>query len=86
MLRAFYTDTFKRDFARLPPELQSHAEKQIRLLLEDRTYPSLRLKKLKGRKDLWEVRVTKGFRIFLTFEENLAVLYRVGAHDLQKRL
>jgi len=61
--------------------MQTRVDKQLARLLENPRHPSLRLKKLKGTQ-IFEVRITRGYRLTLSFEEDVLVLRRVGKHDL----
>ena len=78
------TNSFLKDYRALPGEIQSRVDKQLALLLENPGHPSLRLKKLKGTK-IFEVRITKGYRLTLSHRENVLELRRVGTHDLLRK-
>jgi len=75
------TNSFLKDYQGLPAEMQTRVDKQLARLLENPRHPSLRLKKLKGTQ-IFEVRITGGYRLTLSFEEDVLVLRRVGKHDL----
>jgi mRNA interferase RelE/StbE len=75
------TNSFLKDYQGLPAEMQTRVDKQLARLLENPRHPSLRLKKLKGTQ-IFEVRITRGYRLTLSFEEDVLVLRRVGKHDL----
>jgi mRNA interferase RelE/StbE len=76
--------SFLRDYDRLPPEMQVRVDKQLRLLLENSSHPSLRLKKLKGT-DKYEIRISRGYRLTFRFYDRILELRRVGTHDLLKK-
>lgn len=80
-----FSNAFKRDLKKLPLHLSDATWKQIRLLIQNRTHPSLRLKKLSGYENVWEVRIAEGYRICFSFGTNIIVLYRVGPHDITRR-
>jgi mRNA interferase RelE/StbE len=75
------TNSFLKDYKLLPENIQSRVDKQLNLLLKDSRHPSLRLKKLKGT-NIFEVRVTKGYRLTFGYREGVLELRRVGTHDL----
>lgn len=78
------TKPFDRDYARLPDEIQKRADKQLELLLVNPHHPSLRLKKMEGHFDLWEGRITKGYRFTFKIVGDAYVLRRIGPHDILK--
>ena len=78
------TNSFLKDYRALPPDIQARADKQLTLLLDNPKHPSLRLKKLKGT-DIFEIRVTKGYRLTLGLAGDYLELRRVGTHDLLKK-
>lgn len=78
------TDSFLRDYKKLPPEIRSLVNKELAFLLENPKHSSLRLKKIKGT-DRFEIRITKGYRLTLRFLEDILELRRVGAHDLLRK-
>ena len=75
------TDAFLRDYRALPTEIRDRVDKQLRLLLEDFRYPSLRFKKLTGT-DKFEIRISKGYRLTLRLDKEHIELRRVGTHDV----
>lgn len=75
------TNTFVRDYRGLPAEVSERVDKQLNLLFENFRHPSLRLKKLGGT-DIYEIRITKGYRLTLRFDKEIVELRRVGTHDI----
>jgi mRNA-degrading endonuclease RelE of RelBE toxin-antitoxin system len=76
------TSRFARDFRSLPPPIQRRAAKQLQLLLANPRHPSLRLKKMEGTPNIWEGRITKGYRFTFQVQEDAYILRRIGAHDI----
>lgn len=74
------TDFFKDDFKGLPRDLQRRTEKALYLLGEDIRHPSLRVKKMKGKEDIWEARVSKGYRFTFQIRQDAYLLRHVGTH------
>lgn len=81
-MRLQTTRSFDRDYARLPNEIAERVDKQLVLLLANPRHPSLGLKKMRGTQDIWELRVTLGYRVTMTVEGETAILRRVGSHDV----
>ena len=78
------TNSFLKDYKSLPENIQSRVDKQLILFLKDSRHPSLRLKKLKGT-NVFEARVTKGYRLTFGYREGVLELRRVGTHDLLRK-
>ncbi len=78
------TRPFDRDYAQLPEEVKGRVDKQLALLLSNPRHPSLRLKKIRGTAEIWEARVTRGYRMTLEIAGDTFILRRVGAHYVLK--
>ncbi len=76
------TRPFGRDYAGLREEIKERVEKQLALLLLSPRHPSLRLKRIRGTADIWEVRVSRGYRLTLQLAGDTYLLRRVGPHDV----
>ena len=84
MVKIRRTNSFVKDFRKPPEEIRSLIDKQLTLLLENPRHPSLTLKKLKGT-EIFEIRITKGYRLTLRYAEQVLELRRVGTHDLLRK-
>jgi mRNA interferase RelE/StbE len=78
------TNSFLKDYRALPDEIQKRVDKQLALLLENPAHRSLRLKKLRGTQ-IFEIKITKGYRLTLSYGEEILELRRVGTHDLLRK-
>jgi mRNA-degrading endonuclease RelE of RelBE toxin-antitoxin system len=76
--------SFDRDYVKLPKNLQTLAERQLALLLENPRHPSLQMKKIKGYKDLWEGRITLHYRFTFKIVGATCLLRRIGTHEIYK--
>jgi len=74
-------DGFKEDYKRLLPDEQALIDKALEFLAKNPRYPSLRLKKLKGYKEIWEVRASRNLRFTFKWEHDIIILRAVGRHD-----
>jgi mRNA-degrading endonuclease RelE of RelBE toxin-antitoxin system len=79
-----FTATFKKHYQRLPPRVREQFDRQLGRLLEDRDYPSLRIKKIQGTADIWEGSVTMQYRFTFTLADGIATLRNIGSHDILK--
>lgn len=77
--------TFKKDYQGLTKEIQQQVDEALRLLSQNPRHPSLQVKKMKGTKNIWEGRVTLGYRFTFNWEADLVILRRVGTHDVLTR-
>ena len=88
-MRIIRTESFKRDFQRLSEPLQRSAEKALRFFVDHPRHRSLRTKKMGGQRDpegrdIWEARVSRGYRFTFALDGDTAILYRIGPHDIER--
>lgn len=78
------TKRFKRAYDKLDSTLQDEVDDAIKTLMNGRPYPkSLRVKKMRGHKSIFEASPTMAVRI--TFQYNnpdYIILRNVGSHDI----
>ncbi len=83
-MKIVFTRSFKRDYGKLPARIQKAVDKQLVWLLENLNHPSLNLKKMQDPRDIWEGRVTHGYRFTLQIDGDLCIMRRVGTHNIVK--
>ena len=76
------TDTCKKCYKRLPEEKKKKVIKQISLLAEDPSHPSLNVHRIKGTGSIWECYVDRSYRITFERSEDEIILRVVGPHDI----
>jgi mRNA-degrading endonuclease RelE of RelBE toxin-antitoxin system len=88
-IRVYPTQPFARDSLKLSPEMRRIVQRKLDLFRENPRHPSLRVKKMHGHEEIWELSLTEDYRV--TFEwsetqgqERIAILRRVGSHDILK--
>lgn len=79
------TRPFDRDYAHLPAAIKERVDKQLALLLANPRHPSLGLKRIRGTDDLWEVRISRSYRMTLQVVGDTYLLRRLGPHDVLRR-
>ena len=79
------TDRFKKDYQKLPLDIQQRVDQKLRFLLRDPRHPSLRVHKVRGVEGLWEFSVTMNYRAIL-IEGAYYVLLGVGPHRIVDRI
>ena len=78
------TESFLKDYRRLPVEIQGQVDKQLGYLIQNPRHPSLHVKKLRGT-DKFEIRVSKGYRLTFRYADDVLELRRIGTHDILKK-
>ena len=81
-MKISFTKPFKRDYQRLPKNIQKQIDEQIVRLLDDPGHPSLRVKKMEGHQSIWEARITGGYRMTFQIDGDIYLLRRAGSHDI----
>lgn len=79
------TKRFASLYDKLPSDIQKRADKQLRLLLENPQHGSLRLHKMEGSANMWEISVTMSYRIIFEIKGDEYILRRIGPHDILYR-
>lgn len=78
---------FERDLRKADPRIRAAAEKALQRLVENRYHPGLNLERI--RDEVWSIRVTRNFRIFLRRNSDdqgeLFLASRLETHDIYKR-
>lgn len=75
-----YSARSREDYAGAPIEVQKAFDKQVRLLAQNRRYPSLRAKKYNESIDLWQARVNRDWRFYFRIESDTYVIVRIVPH------
>lgn len=77
---------FKRDYKKLPLDIQKRTDKKLLFFIEDPSHPSLRIKRTQKRKNMFEGSITKNYRFFFIIEGGRYTLLKVGTHDILDKL
>jgi mRNA-degrading endonuclease RelE of RelBE toxin-antitoxin system len=78
--------TFRKDFARLPREIQQRARAAYRRFRSDPAHPSLQFKRLHTTLPLWSVRVTDSYRAVGVRQNDSIVWFFIGTHAEYDRM
>ena len=81
-MRTIPTRRFDRSYAEAPADVQKATDKQLRFLVHNLQHPSLNAKKYPegGDPDLWQARVTKGWRFYFKIDGDAYVLIDMIEH------
>ena len=84
-MQLFRTERFKKDFKRLPRDIQERLPRILELFVANPRHPSLHVKKMEGVRDVWELRVSDNYRITFHFVQEGALLRRIGTHNILRQ-
>ncbi len=84
-MQFFRTERFKKDFERLPRDIQVKLPPVLERFLANSRHPSLHVKKMEGVRDIWELRVTDNYRITFQFVREGVLLRRIGTHNVLRQ-
>lgn len=76
------TRTFLKLYKKLDPEIKNQVKKALILFQQDPSHPSLGHKKMGGQENIYEMRLSKTYRITYTESGDIAILRKVGTHDI----
>lgn len=80
---------FAREALNLSPELRQTLQRKLDLFCKNPGHPSLRVKKVRGYKGVWELSITEQYRVTFEWAEGegirTVILRRVGTHEILKR-
>ncbi len=75
-----YAERFIKSLEDAPSPIQKAFYKQSRLLLENLRHPSLRAKKYDEARDIWQARVTRGWRFYFKIVADTYYLIDIIPH------
>lgn len=75
------SDRFYRDYRKLPKQIQKQSNKKLIFLLSNIDHPSLRVKRVKKYRGVFELSITRQYRCLFRIKNNIYHLDRVGKHD-----
>ena len=76
------TQIFQKLYRKLPEEMKTNTKKALELLQANPSHPSLCHKKMAGQEDIYEIRISKNYRLTYKRVSDTAYLRKIGTHDL----
>jgi len=76
------THTFIKLYKKLPKEVKEKTKQSLELLHSNPNHPSLHNKKMTGQKDIYEIRITKNYRLTYQKIGDTGYLRKIGTHDI----
>jgi mRNA interferase RelE/StbE len=77
-----FSKRFKKEFKKLPQNIQKSFYEKLSLLLQNMLHPSLRVKRIQGTKNRWEGSVTIKYRFTFELIEDTIIFRAIGTHDI----
>jgi len=77
-----FSKRFKKEFKKLPQNIQKSFYEKLSLLLQKLLHPSLRVKRIQGTKNKWEGSVTIKYRFTFELIEDTIIFRAIGTHDI----
>jgi len=75
-----FTERADKDYTGLPSPVRKAFAKQLRFLLANLRHPSLQTKKYSESMDVWQGRVTRGWRFYFKIEGDEYVILSIIPH------
>ena len=79
-MKVVLTDRAVEALKDAPTAVQRAFDKQLRLLETNLLHPSLRAKKFSESEDIWQARVTRGWRFYFKIEGDTYIIVRIIPH------
>ncbi|MBM4462670.1 MAG: hypothetical protein FJ012_04940 [Chloroflexi bacterium] len=80
-MEIFFTEQFEQAYEKLTSAETRSVRKALALLGDNPRYPSLRVKKMEGTKNIWEARLSKRLRMTSEMVRQTVFMRNVGEHD-----
>jgi len=82
-MKVVYSENFRQNVYKLPIEIKRQLKKKLELMIDNPRHPSLRVKKLKGRKDgVFEASINMDIRMTWEYIDGGILLRNIGEHDV----
>lgn len=85
-MKLIRTERFLRDYAKLPGEVRRQTDRKLRHLAQDIRRPSLRVKRVRKYRDVFEGSINLQYRFLFQITDEGYILLRIGRHDILERL
>ena len=79
-MRLRFTERADKDYADLPASIRKALAKQLGYLLADLRHPSLHAKKYSEAENIWQGRVTRGWRLYFKIEADEYIILSIIRH------
>lgn len=80
-MEILFTEQFEQAYEKLTDVEKRNVRKALVLLGDNPRHPGLRVKKIEGRKNVWEARPSKRLRMTFEMSGQTIFMRNVGEHD-----
>ena len=80
-MELLFTEQFEQVYEKLTNAEKRSVRKSLTLLGDNPKHASLRVKKMEGRKNIWEARPSKRLRMTFEMTGETIIMRNVGEHD-----
>lgn len=80
-MEVFLSEQFEEAYQKLSDTERRSVRKALNLLGQNLRYPSLRVKKMEGKKNVWEACPSRRLRMTFEVVEGTIIMRNVGEHD-----
>lgn len=84
-MKLISTNRFLQDYQKLPASIQKQTDRKLLYLTQDIAHPSLRVKRVRKYKDIFEGSITKDYRFLFQITTDAYILLRIGRHDILEK-
>ena len=81
-MQLIYTAHFKKDYKKLSGTVQKKTDEKVKLLIENLSHPSFRVKKVKKYQNVLEGSIDKNYRFLFQITSKGYLFLRIGTHDI----
>jgi mRNA-degrading endonuclease RelE of RelBE toxin-antitoxin system len=75
-----FSERARRDYDNFSVKLRARVNKQISALLKDIRYPSLKAKKYDEKRGIWQMRISKDYRLYFTIDNDVYIIVTITKH------
>ena len=79
-MKLVFTARAEQDYDRLSSKMRAQADKQLDFLVHNLRHPSLHAKKYDERRDIWQARISRDYRVFFLIANDIYVLLALMKH------
>lgn len=79
-MKFVFTEKARRDYDKLSLKLQALVDKQITILVKDIRYPSLKAKKYDEKRNIWQMRISKDYRLYFMIDSDVYIIVTIIKH------
>ena len=80
-MELFFSERFKKDYKLFSDDIKQVINSKLKILSGNPLHPSLRIKKIKGKEDIFETSINMHIRMTWNYYEGKILLRIIGEHD-----